>query len=350
MALKEEGFMRLALELALKGWPDVAPNPLVGCVIVKNGEVVASGYHQRFGEAHAEVNAIAALLETISPGDCELYVSLEPCSHHGKTPPCAELIIKKGFKKVLIASGDPNPLVNGKGTALLRAAGIEVVSGILETQARELNRRFYTFHEKKRPYISLKWAESADGYISRLPVPKNREDNLISGPEALAFAHQLRAEHMGILVGKNTVLLDNPSLTTRLVKGKNPVKVLLDTRLEVPEGFTIFHSGAETLVFNAKKEAQEGSVRYIRFHPEREDPLDQVLETLYSAGIQSLLVEGGSNVLQSFIRRELFDAVYKIVNPGLKLQNGVKAPAFLMEDKTPEKLGADLLYRLEPDF
>jgi diaminohydroxyphosphoribosylaminopyrimidine deaminase / 5-amino-6-(5-phosphoribosylamino)uracil reductase len=346
MALKEEGFMRLALELARKGWPDVAPNPMVGCVIVKNGEVVSSGYHQRFGEAHAEVKAIQALAEGISPEDCELYVNLEPCSHHGKTPPCAELILEKGFKKVFIASGDPNPLVNGKGTALLRAAGSEVITGIIEAEARELNKRFYTFHEKKRPYITLKWAESADGFISRLPVPKNREDNLISGPEALAFAHRLRAEHMGVLVGKNTVLQDNPSLSTRLVKGKSPVKIVLDTRLEVPADFTIFTTGAETLVFNAIKDAQEGNVRFIRFHPEQEEPLLQVLETLYAAGIQSLLVEGGSSVLQSFIRRELFDRIYKIVNPDLVLKNGVKAPAFLMEGIQAKQLGSDLLYQV----
>jgi diaminohydroxyphosphoribosylaminopyrimidine deaminase / 5-amino-6-(5-phosphoribosylamino)uracil reductase len=346
MGLKEEGFMRLALELALKGWPEVAPNPMVGCVIVNKGHVVASGYHQKFGETHAEVNAINTLPDTVFPNDCELYVSLEPCAHHGKTPPCAELIIKKGFKKVIIASSDPNPLVNGKGIALLRAAGIEVVAGLLEAEARYLNRRFYTFHEKKRPYISLKWAESADGFISRLPVPENREDNLISGPEALAFAHRLRAEHMGILVGKNTVLADNPSLTTRLVKGKSPVKIILDSRLEVPRSANIFAPGAKTLVFNVLKEGQEGELQFIRFHPERQDPLEQVLHTLYAQGIQSVLVEGGSSVLQSFIRRELFDAVYKMVNPRLKLQNGVKAPAFLMEGILPKQLGSDLLYQV----
>jgi len=346
MALKEEGFMRLVLELAGKGWPEVAPNPLVGCVIVKNGEVLATGYHKCFGEAHAEVNAIQALPARISPKDCELYVNLEPCSHHGKTPPCADLIIEKGFKKVIVASGDPNPLVNGRGTAQLRANGIEVITGVLEPEARYLNRRFYTFHEKKRPYISLKWAESADGFISRLPVPKNREDNLISGPDAFAFAHQLRAEHMGVLVGKNTVLLDNPSLTTRLVKGNNPVKVLLDTRLEVPVHFRIFHSGAETLVFNAQKEGKEGNVSYIRFHADQVDPLDQVLETLYSAGIQSLLVEGGSSVLQAFIRRDMYDAVYKIVNPALALKTGVIAPSFEMHGVQPKQLGSDLLFQV----
>jgi len=346
MGLKEEGFMRLALDLALKGWPEVAPNPLVGCVIVKDGEVLASGYHQRFGEAHAEVNAIAALPESVSPNDCELYVSLEPCAHHGKTPPCAELIIKKGFKKVFIASGDPNPLVNGKGVALLKAAGIDVKTGLLEAEARSMNRRFYTFYEKKRPYITLKWAESADGLISRLPVPEKREDNLISGPEALAFAHRLRAEHMGILVGKNTVLADNPSLTTRLVKGKNPLKVLLDSRLEVPKSASIFSPGTKTLVFNALKEGIEGDLQFIRLHPEQEDPLEQVLHTLYTQGVQSLLVEGGSSVLQSFIRRDLYDVVYKIVNPALELKTGVKAPTFLMEGVHPKRLGSDLLYQV----
>lgn len=350
MATKEEGFMRLALDLARKGWPDVAPNPMVGCVIVCKGEIVGAAYHEQFGGPHAEVNAINALPSTVSPSECELYVTLEPCAHHGKTPPCAELIIRKGFKKVFIASGDPNPLVNGKGSAQLKAAGIQVMSGILETQARYLNQKFYTFHEKKRPFITLKWAESADGFISRLPVPETREDNLISGPEALAFAHRLRAEHMGILVGKNTVLADNPALTTRLVVGKNPVKVVLDSNLHLPKSAKLFASGSKTLVFNYLKEGVEGDVHFMRLQRQGEDVLAQVLKILYDQGIQSLLVEGGGKVLQSFINGHCFDVVYKIVNPRLLLKNGINAPDFSMPEIEAEHLGFDLLYRSKANF
>ncbi|MBL7917041.1 MAG: bifunctional diaminohydroxyphosphoribosylaminopyrimidine deaminase/5-amino-6-(5-phosphoribosylamino)uracil reductase RibD, partial [Bacteroidia bacterium] len=201
-----ESFILRTLTLAQKGLGAVSPNPLVGCAIVKDGEIVAEGYHQKFGEAHAEVNAINNLPKDINPADCTLYVNLEPCSHQGKTPPCADLIISKGFKKVVIANMDTNPLVGGKGIEKLRTAGIEVITGVCEQEAKFLNRRFFTFHEKKRPYIILKWAQTADGFISKLPVPADRNKNLISGEASRKLVHQMRAEEDAILVGKNTVI------------------------------------------------------------------------------------------------------------------------------------------------
>lgn len=343
MSVHAEEYMQRALVLAAKGWPAVAPNPMVGAVIVHHNTVVAEAHHQKFGGAHAEVLAIRELPDGIPPSECELYVTLEPCSHHGKTPPCTELIINKGFRKVYIASGDPNPLVNGKGIALLRAAGIAVITGVLEPEARYLNRRFYTFHEKKRPFITLKWAESGDGFISRLPLPQNRADNRISGEKALQLAHRLRAEHMAILVGKNTALADDPELSTRLVEGKNPIRILIDSQLQVPATARIFNNKAQTLVFNLLREEKEGHIEWIKLKPEQAIH-KQILLALYTRDIQSLMVEGGTKVLETFIGEGLYDEVYRITNPGLLFGKGVAAPAFNFGTRQPQNLEGDLLY------
>ena len=191
--------MQHALSLAEKGLGMVSPNPLVGCVIVHNDRIVAEGYHQKYGEAHAEVNAVNALPNSVNPAECTVYVTLEPCSHFGKTPPCADLLIKKGFKKVVICNNDPNPLVSGNGIKKLEIAGIEVITGVLEKEGRFLNRRFFTNHEKKRPYIILKWAQTKDGFISKWPIPANREENWITHKAAQIASHQLRANDDAIL-------------------------------------------------------------------------------------------------------------------------------------------------------
>lgn len=335
-------YMQQALELAKKGFPNVAPNPMVGCVIVHNEMIVASGYHQKFGEAHAEVNAINALPDGISPADCELYVTLEPCSHHGKTPPCADLIIARGFKKVMIACKDPNPAVAGKGIEKLQNAGINVINGILEDEARELNKKFITFHERKRPYYILKWAQTADNFISRMPVPEKRSENQISGQASQLFVHQLRAENSAILVGKNTVLVDNPSLTTRLVEGKNPTRVVIDKNLEIPTTFNIYNIEAKTIVFNAQKQETKGTVEFIKIDFTR-NSLAQISEKLVALGIQSVLVEGGSVLLQSFIKENNWDELYIFQNPNLYFNAGIKAPEFKI-DNTFERVGDDKLF------
>lgn len=341
--------MQLALQLAAKGWPAVSPNPMVGCVIVHKGTILAGDYHQAYGGPHAEVNAIRSLPDNTPFEECELYVTLEPCAHHGKTPPCADLILSKGIKRVFVAMSDPNPLVNGLGIARLREHGVEVQTGILEQEARQLNKRFFTFHEKKRPYITLKWAESADGFISRIPLPQKREDNLISGEQAQRFAHRLRAEHMAILVGKNTALADDPELTTRLVQGPNPLRILLDRNLQVPAKAKIFNSTAKTLVFNRVKQGTEGSVPYVKLDPDTPD-LPQLLNHLHEQGIQSLLVEGGLRVMQAFLEQSYFDAIYKIRNPALNLERGIPAPVFDFGKATPGMLGKDELYSHERSF
>lgn len=318
-------FMKQALDLAAKGWPDVAPNPMVGCVITLDGNVIASGYHHKYGGPHAEVNAIASLPPEMDVTRFTLYVTLEPCSHFGKTPPCADLIIKTGFKKVVVCNTDPNPLVAGKGIAKLREAGIEVVTGVLEAEGAKLNKRFFTFHEKKRPYIILKWAQTADGFISKWPVPKERSENVISTPEHQVMVHQMRASEMAIMVGKNTVIRDNPSLTTRLVPGKNPLRLFIDRKLEVPQHFNIYNADSETWVFNESRNETEKNIRFVAIDFSS-NVLKQILEKLYEGNIQSIIVEGGSTLLNHFITEGLYDEISVFTNPDLKFGSGVKAP------------------------
>lgn len=334
--------MQQALDLARFGWPQVAPNPMVGCVVVYKDEIVASGYHQKYGEAHAEVNAINALPEKLSPADCILYVTLEPCSHKGKTPPCADLIIRSGFKTVIIASKDPNPLVAGSGIKKLEDAGIEVLSGILEEEARDLNKHFMCFFEQKRPYVILKWAQTADGFISRQPLPAERDKNWISGKEAQVFVHQLRAETMAIFVGKNTVLTDNPALTTRWVTGKNPLRLFIDRKLEVPNTSNIYNQEAGTVVFNEMKEGQQEQVSFVKLN--FDSPLlAQIFDYLSLRQVQSVLVEGGAYLLNDLIEQNLWDEAFVIENPELYFEQGVKAPQ-LAKRNTFTLLGEDKLY------
>ncbi|HQQ95430.1 MAG TPA: bifunctional diaminohydroxyphosphoribosylaminopyrimidine deaminase/5-amino-6-(5-phosphoribosylamino)uracil reductase RibD [Bacteroidia bacterium] len=344
MSLQAEQLMRKALELATLGWPRVAPNPMVGALVVHQGKIVSQGYHKQYGEAHAEVMAITYIPADIDPRECELFVSLEPCSHQGKTPPCADLIISRGIKKVWIAAGDPNPLVAGRGIEKLRRAGVEIEFGLLEKESRNLNRRFYTFHEKKRPFIQLKWAQSADGYISRLPAPQNRENNLISGPEAQRFAHKLRAENMAVLVGKQTVLTDNPALNTRLVSGKSPLRVFIDRNLEVPGHYKVYDKQVKTLVFNEKNESLNKRLTYIRLDF-GQNILPQMLDRLHRLGVQSLLVEGGTFTINAFLKAGLYDEVLMIRNPDLMLHKGLKAPDFDFTGLEPKYLGKDQLYK-----
>ncbi len=338
-----ENYMQLALNLAQKGWPNVAPNPMVGCVIVFGDKVVAEGYHQTYGQAHAEVNAINSLDTKFNPKECILYVTLEPCSHHGKTPPCADLIISKGFKTVVIACKDPNPLVSGKGINKLKEAGIIVIENVLEEEAKSLNKRFFTFFEKERPYFILKWAQTADGFISRLPLPANKAENKITGSQAQKIVHELRASEMGIMVGKNTVLADDPSLTTRLVEGKNPVRIFIDKDLEVPLTFNIYSKEAKTIVFNGVKDEQAANVLFVKLNFEM-NALEQIINKLYELKIQSVLVEGGRRLLNDFIQQNIFDEILVFENPNLKFGNGVKAPQMNLIGHF-DQVGEDKLYR-----
>jgi diaminohydroxyphosphoribosylaminopyrimidine deaminase/5-amino-6-(5-phosphoribosylamino)uracil reductase len=327
MSTAHQIFMKRTFELAQKGLGTVSPNPMVGCVIVKDGNIAAEGWHQKFGEAHAEVNAIKQLPADVKPEDCELYVNLEPCAHHGKTPPCADLIVQKGFKKVIVSNLDPNPLVAGKGIAKLKQAGAEVITGVLEEEGRFLNRRFFTYHEKKRPYVLLKWAQTADGFISKWPVPEKREDNMISGNEAHQLSHQLRASEDAILVGKNTVLNDDPELTTRLADGRHPLRVILAKEIPDYKKYRVFNPIAKTIWYNGYENATEGNLIKVKI-TENKHALSSVLSDLCNRGIASVIVEGGREILNSFISNGIWDEMWVFVNPELTLGEGLKAPDF----------------------
>ena len=289
--MEEEKYMRRCIELAKNGLCNAAPNPMVGAVIVCDGRIIGEGYHIRCGEAHAEVNAIRSVKDESLLKRSTIYVSLEPCSHYGKTPPCADLIIEKQIPRIVIGCQDPFSQVAGRGIQKLKDAGREVIVGVLESECRQLIRRFITFNTLHRPYITLKWAESADHFIDL-----ERTDGqpvVLSSPLTSMLVHKRRAESVAIMVGRRTALLDNPSLTVRNWYGRNPIRVVLDRTLSLPNDLQLFDGNVPTLVFTANK--------------------------------QSLLVEGGSQLFQSFIANELWDEIYIEKCPN-KLYSGVKAP------------------------
>ena len=320
---KDEKYISRCLQLARNGICNTAPNPMVGAVIVHHDTIIGEGYHIRCGEAHAEVNAIRSVKDESLLKESTIYVSLEPCSHYGKTPPCADLIIEKGIPKVIVGCIDPFSLVAGRGIEKLRKAGIEVTVGVLEAECRHLIRRFITFNTYKRPYITLKWAESADGFIDINRT--NGKPVVLSNPLTNMLVHKKRAEHDAILVGRRTALLDNPSLSTRNWYGKNPMRLVIDKDLTLPGSLELFNGKIRTLVFTRKCASQpNASIEYIPLDFTK-DILPQIMDTLYQNKIQSLLVEGGSLLLQFFIDSDLWDEACIEKSP-LHLNDGVQAP------------------------
>ncbi|KFF08108.1 bifunctional diaminohydroxyphosphoribosylaminopyrimidine deaminase/5-amino-6-(5-phosphoribosylamino)uracil reductase RibD [Chryseobacterium luteum] len=315
----DELYIKRCIELAQKALGRTYPNPLVGSVIVHNGKIIGEGYHHKAGENHAEINAINSVENKDLIPESTIYVSLEPCAHYGKTPPCALKIKELGFKKVVIGAMDSHDKVNGKGKKIIQDAGIEAVSGILEKECIELNKRFFTYHEKKRPYIILKWAESGDGFLDKDFKPAAISNSLVN-----QFVHQLRADEHAILVGTQTALNDNPSLTVRNTEGINPVRILIDFDLKVPENFKIYNDEAPTLVINSKKEETGLTTRFIKIG--KENFLQDLMNSLYKEQIQSIIIEGGSYTLQQFINEGLWDEAVVIRNEELKLENGTRAP------------------------
>lgn len=320
---KDEKYILRCLQLARNGLCNTAPNPMVGAVIVHRDNIIGEGYHIRCGEAHAEVNAIRSVKDESLLKESTIYVSLEPCSHYGKTPPCADLIIEKGIPRVVIGCMDPFSLVAGRGIEKLRQAGINVTVGVLEEECRHLIRRFITFNTLKRPYITLKWAESADGFID---IKRTAGSPVIlSSPLTSMLVHKKRAEHDAILVGRRTALLDNPSLTTRNWHGKSPLRLVIDKDLTLPPTLQLFDGNTKTLVFTQKSAPPLNPLtEYIQLDFTH-DILPQIMETLYKNKIQSLLVEGGSRLLQSFIDSGTWDEAY-IEKAPLRLENGIAAP------------------------
>ena len=320
--LIEEHFIMRCLQLAALGIGNTAPNPLVGAVLVYNDRIIGEGYHEHYGQGHAEVNCLNSVKEEDKEfiAQSTMYVSLEPCSHFGKTPPCADLLVRMKVKEVVVGCVDVNEKVAGKGIKRMQDAGIEVKSGILESEGRELNKRFFTFHETRRPYVLLKWAQSLDGFIGS----GTEERVLVSNQYTNRLVHKWRSEEASILVGTNTALLDDPVLITRLWPGNNPKRILLDRNLIVPDTHEIFNDKAYTIIFNDQKNEERNNLVYIKTG--QPDSLKSILHSLWEMNIQSVLVEGGAKTLQTFIDAGLWDEARVIVNEGLLIEKGVKAP------------------------
>ena len=318
-----EKYMRRAMDLALQGAGLVSPNPMVGCVIVKDGHIIGEGWHKKHGDAHAEVNAINSVVDKSKLVGAELFVNLEPCAHHGKTPPCAELIAQYAFSNVYFSNIDPNPLVAGKGAEVIIAAGINVLQGLLEVEGQELNRRFFSRYEQKRPYVILKWAETADGFIAK----KNYDSKWISGELSRKLVHQWRSKEDAVLVGTNTVLYDNPQLNVRDWSGRDPVRIFIDKNLQVPQGAHVFDKTQPTVCFNYSKQCVENLVEYIKVDP-LDDMDEAILHYLQERGILSVIVEGGALIIQSCIDKGWWDEA-RVFTSKTTFEDGIRAPRLL---------------------
>lgn len=335
--------MQRCIQLAKNGMGTTYPNPMVGSVIVKNDRIIGEGWHQKAGLPHAEVNAFAQVGKEVSMKGAILYVSLEPCSHYGKTPPCADLIISKGIKNVVIGSTDPNPKVAGNGIRKLREAGCEVVTGILEAECTELNKRFFTFQQKKRPYIFLKWAQTANGFIAPLKQSRNEARPVwITNKYSRQLVHKMRSEEMSILVGTQTVLDDNPSLTVRHWAGSHPVRIVIDRNLQIPETFSVFDNSAKTIVFNERESKELNNIEYIKLDFKTVLP-QEILNVLFQKNVQSLIVEGGAKTLQSFVDADLWDEAWVFTGAN-NFEGGIAAPR-LFDHKLAysQKIADDML-------
>ncbi|MDC3029890.1 bifunctional diaminohydroxyphosphoribosylaminopyrimidine deaminase/5-amino-6-(5-phosphoribosylamino)uracil reductase RibD [Flavobacteriales bacterium] len=329
----DKKYMQVCVDLALKGLPLAFPNPMVGCVIVHNDSIIGQGYHKQYGSHHAEVNAIANVENKELLEQSTLYVSLEPCAHFGKTPPCADLIVKSKIPRVVIGSLDTFSEVNGKGIQRLKEAGIEVLTKVLEKECRAINKRFFTFHEKKRPYIILKWAQTTDGYIA----PLNQKEPLwISSLESKTLVHLWRSQEQAILVGRKTVELDNPLLTTREVEGKNPIRIVLDSELSLNKDLHIFNDDASTLVVNDKLSSKN------HLKVDFDNLALSLLTELHSRNIQSIIIEGGAQTLNTFIEAKMWDEARVFTSKKL-LGKGIKSPLIQSVINQSELIGNDKL-------
>lgn len=343
---KDTHFMQRALELAELGRGMVSPNPMVGCVVVYKDRVIGEGWHKKYGEEHAEVNAIASVKDQVLLSESTVYVTLEPCAHHGKTPPCADLLVSKGVKRVVIGAVDTNPLVGGKGIQKLERAGIQVVHGVLAKASRALNARFFTFIELERPYVILKWAQTADGFVAR----ENFDSKWISGETSRNLVHQWRAEEDAIMVGTRTAEYDNPRLNVRNWEGENPVRVIIDKELKLSKALNLFDRQQPTLVFNGLKTESSENLEFIQVLDN--DYLPFILKDLYDRKLQSIIIEGGSTLLNSCIASGLWDEA-RVFTTDVEFETGISAPKIKVTKADSIKIGEDQLdiyYNPEPSF
>lgn len=329
--------MQYALDLAAKGLGQVAPNPMVGAVLVVDGEIIGEGFHAQFGAAHAEVNAFNSVLPEnwAKVKSATLYVTLEPCNHFGKTPPCTSKIIESGIKKVVVGTADPNPLVNGEGIKRLSTAGINVTVGVLPEACQLLNKHFFCFHEKQRPYICLKWAQSADGFIAG----SGGKQVHLTNPQSDLLVHKWRTGHSGILVGGRTIITDNPRLTARLWDGKQPTRIVLDTKGDLPVDGAVFNNEAPTLILTTSVNHTYTAIDISTIN--KDGLVASVLQALYEKKINSVLVEGGLNTLNLFIESGLWDEIRCFKTKHL-LGEGISGPE-MPEGGFEEAIGDDIL-------
>ena len=328
-------FMQRALDLAERGKGTVRPNPLVGCVLVHEGKIIGEGCHEQYGGPHAEVNAIASVTDPKLLAAATAFVSLEPCSHWGKTPPCANLLVEKGIKSVVVATLDPNPLVAGKGVKLLEEAGISVQVGLLEQEAKWQNRRFFCQQEKHRPYLILKWAQTQDGFIAR----ENFDSKWISSSQSRQLVHQWRSAEQAILVGKNTALHDNPRLNVRDWTGSDPIRVVLDSKLELPADLHLFDQQIPTLCYNLLKSEKLTNLEWVQL-PQLS--LEALLADLHARQIQSVLIEGGSQTIHQFLAAGLWDEARVFTAP-IQFERGIAAPKLTQAPAESHAIGEDQL-------
>ena len=337
MMESHEFYLKRCLELAIKGIGQVAPNPMVGAVIVYDHKIIGEGYHQYYGKAHAEVNAIASVKQKDLLAKSTLYVNLEPCSHFGKTPPCADLIIGSNIPKVVIGMRDPFTKVNGEGIGKLKRAGIEVIEGICEKECMELNKRFITYHQKKRPYIILKWAESKDGFVGRIG-----ERIAISGELSQLVNHKWRSEEQAILISAKTMKNDAASLTNRLWTGNSPTRIIIDRSGILNEEDIVPSSQSETILFRGKDTPTLNNCNTLLIDSSNFDG-HQLMHELYKLNIQSVIIEGGATLLQHFIEENLWDELRRVKSDKI-ISNGVKAPHISIEPMNIEKVGNDTIH------
>lgn len=333
----DELMMKRCIHLAQNGLGTTYPNPMVGCVIVHNKEIIAEGWHRKSGEAHAEINAINNVENKDILKESEIYVSLEPCSHFGKTPPCSDMIIHCGFKRVIIGSVDPNSKVNGKGIEKIKNAGIDVVSGILENECTELNKRFFCFHQHKRPYIILKWAQTANGFMAT----KSGKQKWITNSYSKQLVHLWRSQEQAILIGYNTAKSDNPQLNVRLWSGNQPIRLVIDQDLSLNPELKLFNGNQKTLIFTKKEKKNQNNLEFVKLDFNENLEIN-ILESLYANEIQSVIIEGGKKTLEKFLQKGLWDEA-RIFISNENWKDGIKAPEVNGKLVEQKEIHTDLL-------
>lgn len=338
--MNHELYMQRCLELARNGLGTTSPNPMVGSVIVWQDEIIGEGWHHRAGEPHAEVNAINSVSDKSRLRESTIYVNLEPCSHHGRTPPCADLILHHAIPKVVIANTDPHKAVAGKGIQRLRDAGTEVISGVMEDEGRWLNRRFFYRHEHGRPYVILKWAESSDGYLDKIRTESATGVNWITHPETQSLVHQWRSQEDAIMIGNTTLINDNPSLTTRYYAGKDPIPVVISSGKNLPEKSELLNDPNLHLITNNKElSLSVGTVHHV---DEYEHHPKTWLKILAELDVLSVMVEGGARLINSFLEDELWDEARVLTGSG-NFETGLRAPTIDILPFSEDRFGKDRL-------